>query len=135
MKKQKNLRGHPEQIDLWKREAIRLKLSGSSARAVSINLCVPLSTVYKWFRDYSVMGEETFAPHKRGRKIGTGRILNSSEMKELLSLIKNRLPADFNLNYSVWNRRAIAELVLAKFNKITAIRTIGDYLKRYNYSM
>jgi transposase len=49
-------------------------------------------------------------------------------------MIKNNLPVDFDLNYSIWSRKEITELTENKFGLDIAIRIMGDYLKRWNFS-
>ncbi|MDR2141742.1 MAG: hypothetical protein LBR11_08145, partial [Deltaproteobacteria bacterium] len=66
-----------------KRNAITLQYGGYDAKVISTCLLVALSTIYKWFHDYSVSGEESLTSLKRGRKIGNGRILNPIEEEEL----------------------------------------------------
>jgi transposase len=60
-------------------------------------------------------------------------MLTLQQEEEILYMIKNNLPVDFDLNYSTWSRRAISELTENKFGLHIAIRTMGDYLKRWNF--
>jgi transposase len=103
-------------------------------KEIASALLVAISTLYFWRK---VSRENpSFAPDvkKRGRKVGSGRILTPEEELKLQHEIKTSLPSAFGLNYSTWIRKAISKLALKLFDKKVAERTIGDYLKRWGFS-
>ena len=73
-------------------------------------------------------------PQKRGRKLGSGRILDPDEEEKLKRLITSSEPRDHGLCHSAWTRKAIAELAAKLFGKTVAERTMSDYLKRWRFS-
>jgi transposase len=97
-------------------------------------LFVAKSTLCKWLKDIKENGKKALEPQKRGRKVGSGRILSPKEESTIQQLIIKFLPSDFELNFSSWTRKAVVELVMLEFKKNVAERTIGDYLKRWNFT-
>jgi transposase len=108
--------------------------SSVAVLVISSWLKVALSTVYSWRAAYFQNGYKATERQKRGRKIGSGRILTLYEEAKVQCCIINSQPTDYGLNYSAWTRRAIAELVYILFKKQVAVRTIGDYLKRWEFT-
>jgi transposase len=49
-------------------------------------------------------------------------------------MITTSLPGVYDLNYSTWSRRAIVDLVKRQYGIEVAVRTIGDYLKRWRFT-
>jgi transposase len=108
--------------------------SGYSIAYICTMLLVAKSTLYKWSQERKEKGTAALETKKRGRKVGSGRILSPKEETKIQELITSTLPTDFGLNFSYWDRRAISELILLKFKKIVAVRTISDYTKRWNFT-
>jgi transposase len=61
--------------------------------------------------------------------------LNPDEEEKLKGLITDSQPTDFGLNYSTWTRKAVGELIFATCGKKLANRTVGDYLKRWDFTI
>jgi transposase len=130
-----SLRNNPSSIVDVKKIALKSILTGKGKiLTIASILCIAVSTLYNWLNEYKLNGTIEIPPKKRGRKVGTGRILSFIEEIILKVLIKKTEPAHHNLNFSTWTRRAITQLALLKFNKKLAVRTMGDYLKRWRYS-
>jgi len=47
------------------------------------------------------------------------------------SMIIDKTPDQLKLDFVLWTRKAVGELVLAKLGINLPVRTIGDYLKRW----
>jgi transposase len=46
----------------------------------------------------------------------------------------NSEPTKFGLNDSGWSGKAVSELIKQRFNIDVAARTVGDYLKRWDFT-
>jgi transposase len=105
-----------------------------SAFAIAVSLCLALSTVYYWVKRFKTEGIDGLKYKKRGRPIGSGRKLEPFQEANIQELIKSSLPSDHGLNYSTWTRRSVAEMVYNLYQIKIAVRTMGDYLQRWNMS-
>ncbi|MDR2421973.1 MAG: hypothetical protein LBE01_01185 [Deltaproteobacteria bacterium] len=78
-------------------------------------LCLALSTVYFWWKRHSAEGPEGMKYRKRSRPTGSGRLMSPKQEESIRGLIIGAAPQDHGINHVTWTRRAIAELVYAKF--------------------
>jgi hypothetical protein len=49
-------------------------------------------------------------------------------------LIRDRTPEQVKLDFALWNRRAIQQLIEREFGLPMPIRTVGQYLQRWGYT-
>jgi transposase len=66
--------------------------------------------------------------------MGSGRLLSIKQENAIVELIKGTFPDAHGITLSVWSRKAVAELIFHKFKICIAVRTVGDYLKRWGFS-
>jgi transposase len=83
---------------------------------------------------YKKNGKNALELKTRGRKVGTGRLLCEKQENYIQLMITQFLPEHCNLDYSTWTRKAVVELVFSEFKIKIAVRTMGDYLKRWGFT-
>jgi transposase len=49
-------------------------------------------------------------------------------------LIQDRTPDQLKMNYALWTRQAVSELIAHRYGIRLQVRTIGKYLKRWGYT-
>jgi transposase len=106
--------------------------AGWAVKAIAIGLCIALTTAYFWVNRFNAAPAVELAYRKRGRKPGSGRLLDPNQEAEIQDIIKNSLPAKHGLNFSTWTRRSISQLIYDIYKIKIADRTVGDYLQRWN---
>ena len=74
------------------------------------------------------------ASRKRGRKHGTQRRLDAQQEAKLRRMIIDSTPEQLKLPFMLWERRAVQELVVKKFDIDLPLRTVGEYLLRWGLS-
>ncbi len=67
-------------------------------------------------------------------KMGEGRLLSSHQEQEIQNMIIDTMPDQLKLPYGLWTRPAIVELIKREFKIKIAIRTVGDYLRRWGFT-
>jgi transposase len=50
------------------------------------------------------------------------------------SLINEKRPEQLKLDFALWGRGAVSELIAREFGVKLSVRTVGDYLKRWGYT-
>jgi transposase len=90
-----------------------------------------VSTVYFWAKRFKTEGADSLRYRKRGRPTGSGRLLNPAQEEKIQAIIMSDEPKAHGINFSTWTRRAVAELVSKLFGIKIAVRTVGDYLARW----
>jgi transposase len=134
MKNNTSVRMNQQTIAVTKTLFFKHLKNNVSALAIAFMLFLPRSTSYKWQKEYHEKGELALVAKKRGRPTGIGRVLNPKEEEELQRIITDCLPQDYGLNFGAWTRKATSELIQVLFGKSVAERTIGDYMKRWNFT-
>jgi len=69
--------------------------------------------------------------NRGGRPKGTGRRLTAKQEERALRWICGGCPDQLRLPFALWTRRAVQELLRARFEVAMPIRTVGLYLERW----
>jgi transposase len=83
---------------------------------------------------YEEGGLSALKPKTRGRKSGMGRTLDIEQEKRIQQLICEKRPEQLKMDFALWTRAAVKELVRCEFGLAFPIRTIGDYLHRWGFT-
>ena len=133
--KETDLRKQPDDVrNHMRKQAIRLIKAGKTQQEIADNFGVHLNTVGSWWRNYQKEGKKALHVNKRGLKSGQGRVLTAEQEKEIQKMIIDKTPDQLKLPFVLWDRKAVKELIQSHYGVIVAIRTIGDYLLRWNFS-
>ncbi len=70
-------------------------------------------------------------PGRRGRRTGDKRSLSEEQELRLQRLICDKRPEQLKMDFALWNRGAIRQLIEQECGISMPIRTVGHYLKRW----
>ena len=115
-------------------QAIRLREQGKPVGEIAEYLGVNQSVVGKWWRQYKATGEVALTQQTRGRRPGSGQLLSKAQQAKLRQCIETGDPEDYGIESRLWTRRAVQALIADQCEITIAIRTVGDYLKRWGYT-
>ena len=74
-------------------------------------------------------------PKKRGIKTGENRTLSSEQEKEVIKMIAEKNPDQLWLKCCLWTRYAVQELIKEHYGITMPIRTVGEYLRRWGFTV
>lgn len=74
-------------------------------------------------------------PKKRGIKTGENRTLSSEQEKEVIKMITEKNPDQLRLKCCLWTRYAVQELIKEHYGITMPIRTVGEYLRRWGFTV
>lgn len=135
MKKPDARRLGEESLQLLRSQAHRLRLDGRTWAEIASIVGVSLGVMMVWARCYRLgsdeFSEENVVSLRRGRVQGANRTLSSDDEALLRHWIIQDRPATYGLPYALWTRRAVQELIRAKFDTDMPMRTVGEYLMRW----
>lgn len=117
-----------------RQQSIRLRKQGRPVGEIANYLGVNPSVVGKWWRQYTTEGEAALVQQRRGRRPGSGQRLSEAQQAQLRQSIQSGYPEDYGIESALWTRRAVQALIAQQCDIQLAIRTVGDYLKRWGYS-
>lgn len=95
---------------------------------------VSASAVGKWVRAARAAGDAGVLQGRRGRRVGEVAKLSALEQARIVRLLSERNPDQLRLPFALWTREAVRELIRARCGVVLAIRTVGDYLRRWGFS-
>jgi transposase len=124
----------PSQLDELRSRAITLWKEGFNRRDVPALLEVHHNSVGRWVSAYQIEGPGAILSAKLGRTAGGNRSLSSTQELSIQKMITDQTPDQLKLPFALWTRRAICELVAARFGFRLPERTCGEYLKRWEFT-
>jgi transposase len=117
-----------------RQQAIRLRQQGKRVQDISEYLGVHRSTVWDWWWKYEHDGEAGLYQLERGRQVGDGRILTVEEEESIQAAMQDHCPEDYGIDSALWTRGAVQSLIEQLCGVKLPVRTIGDYLNRWDYT-
>jgi transposase len=97
-------------------------------------LGVSRETVCRWWSAYTTAGLEGLPQERSGHPRGSGRCLSDEQASHIQQLLDDNSPEDLGIAAPLWSRRAVGDLIQKEFALELAVRTVGDYLKRWGYT-
>src|ERR1035437_1954851 len=113
-----------------RRRAVKLRLEGISVRETARQCELAVGTVVKAHQAYCRGGWTAVKVTRGHRPKGAGRLLAEAEEREVQRLIQDRTPDQLKMNYALWTRQAVSELIAHRYAIRLQVRTVGKYLKR-----
>ena len=83
---------------------------------------------------YSTGGAAALKPAARGKKQGSGRMLSESQESAVRQIICDKRPEQLKMEFALWNRAAVMQLVERECGIKLSVRGVGNYLKRWGFT-
>lgn len=117
-----------------RRRAVKLRLAGATIMQAVEQCELGRSAVIRASQAYARSGWKAVPVAGGGRPKGSGRLLSPVEESEAQAMIQDRTPDQLKMNYALWTRQAVSELIEVRFGVRLQVRTVGKYLKRWGYT-
>lgn len=116
-------------IRVWKRGFNRMQISGA------VGLSYPaVCQIVKRYRTDQTLGLSALAPGKRGRRSGEDRALTVEQETLIQRLICGERPEQLKLDFALWSRAAVMQLIERECGIKLSVRGVGNYLKRWGFT-
>ena len=79
-------------------------------------------------------GWPAIRPACRGRSKGDGRVLSLAQEQAIQSLIINNRPEQLKMDFCLWSRAAVGQLISQEYGIDLQVRSIGKYLTRWGFT-
>ncbi len=119
-----------EVLEEKRRQAHRLRKRGMTRAEIGEIVGVHADTVGRWLK----LSSRQLKVNRGGRKKGEGRRLTQAQEDRLRKLITDKAPDQLKLNYALWTRKAVMELIEQEAGIRMPIRTVGEYPKRWGFT-
>ena len=117
-----------------RRHAIALSERGLSRSAIGEIVGVHTHTVGRWLKCYAEKGAAFYKLSPRGRRLGECRRLSVEQESQIRKLLIDKVPEQLKLDFALWTRQAVAELIELRCGFKMPIRSVGEYLKRWGFT-
>lgn len=117
-----------------RQRAIRMIERGVTQREVAKLLEVNPTTVSGWWRRFQKGGMVSLKKRPRGFAPGTRRRLSEEQERELSRLLVDHVPDQLELEYALWSREAVRQLILQRYQVSYALQTISVLLARLGFT-
>lgn len=134
LEKQDSRRVSPEERLGMRKMAIRMLKQGKTKKEVAKCLGVRPNTVTDWSRKYEKLGVKGLREGIRGVKSADKKLLSDAQELAVQRMIVDKMPDQLKLDFALWTRKAVTELVAREFGVHLSVRTMGDYLKKWGFT-
>ena len=114
--------------------AISLIKSGRKKGEVAEIIGVSPGTISAWWKKHKTSGKKGLVAKKKGVKSEDKKLLSDSQEHQIQALLVDKMPEQLKLDYALWTRKAVKELVERHFGIVLAITTMGDYLRKWGFT-
>ena len=113
---------------------VRMRKHGKKLWEIEEAVCLSRTTVCKALKTYREGGWKALRGKQRGTKIGENRNLTTVQESMIQTKIIDRRPEQLKLDFALWTREAVRQLILSECGIDMPIRTVGEYLKRWGFT-
>lgn len=118
----------------FRKQAIKLIKSGRKKGEVSDIIGVRPATITEWWKSYQSEGLKGLTAKKKGVRPEDKKLLSDRQELEIQKMIVDKMPEQLKLDFALWTRKAIIELIEREFGIVLALTTMGDYLRKWGYT-
>ena len=122
-----------EQEGLRKKIVRQMKKYGNTKEVAEICEC-SIRHVQSTWKKYQESGIKAIQAVKMGSPPNKYRKLTSEQENRIKAEITEKTPSEAGLNGYLWGRAEVSELVKRRLGIEMPVRTMGDYLKRWNFT-
>ncbi len=113
---------------------MRLHRQGQSFKQVAVALSMSENTVRSAVKLAQAEGIKALAPRPTGRSPGDKRRLTAQQELHIQRQICKHRPEQLQLEFALWTRAAVTQLVEQEFGITLPVRTTGEYLKHWGFT-
>lgn len=122
-------------LEQMRRQAVRMAQNAMRIKQISELLGVHRNTVGRWLRTYQSEGNKGLKARGRGVAKGSNRTLGAEQEALVHRCLQEKTPEQFRFEFALWTRPAVQELIEYLCGVRMPIRTVGEYLKRWGFTV
>jgi transposase len=113
---------------------VRMRKQGKKLKEIGAAVSLSRTAVCKALKTFRKGGWKALRGKQRGTKMGENRHLTGAQEAAIRGKIIDRRPEQLKLDFALWTREAVRQLILHEFGVDMPIRTVGEYLKRWGFT-
>ncbi|MES2772046.1 MAG: IS630 family transposase [Pseudomonadota bacterium] len=83
---------------------------------------------------YRAGGLSAIKPSNRGKHKGDGRALSEAQEAAIRRMICDKRPEQLKMDFALWNRAAVMQLIAQEYGIWLSVRGVGNYLARWGFT-
>jgi transposase len=123
-----------EQLHERRKQVVRLHKKGIKVMQILAMTGLSYPTVRAAIDRFESGGWTNVRPTRRGRIKGDGRVLSAAQEQAIQRMIIDKRPEQLKMDFSLWSRAAVAQLIEQEFGIKLQVRSIGKYLTRWGFT-
>ena len=123
-----------EQLHERRKQVVRLHKKGIKVMQIVAMTGLSYPTVRAAIDRFESGGWTNVRPTRRGRIKGDGRVLSAVQEEAIQRMIIDKRPEQLKMDFSLWSRAAVAQLIEQEFGIKLQVRSIGKYLTRWGFT-
>lgn len=120
-----------ETRQIIKKQVIALLKKNKKQKEIAELIGISPQAVKRISSAYKKEGTACLNEKTRGRKVGEKRQLTIQQETEIFNLLIEKTPDQLNMNFMLWTRAAVCQLIRDKYGITITLRNISEYLKRW----
>ena len=123
-----------EQLHERRKQVVRLHKKGLKVMQIVEMTGLSYPPVRAAIDLFETGGWAAIRPASRGRSRGDGRVLSQVQEDTIQRLIIDKRPEQLKMDFSLWSRAAVGQLIEQEFGIKLQVRSIGKYLTRWGFT-
>jgi transposase len=123
-----------EQLHERRKQVVRLHKKGIKVMQIVAMTGLSHPTVRATIDQFEAGGWAGIRPALRGRNKGDGRVLSQVQEDAIQRMIIDKRPEQLKMDFSLWSRAAVGQLIKQEFGIKLQVRSIGKYLTRWGFT-
>lgn len=123
-----------EQLHERRKQVVRLHKKGIKVMQIVAMTGLSYPAVRATLDLFDTGGWAGIRPALRGRNRGDGRVLSQAQEDAIQRMIIDKRPEQLKMDFSLWSRAAVGNLIEQEFGIKLQVRSIGKYLTRWGFT-
>lgn len=123
-----------EQLHERRKQVVRLHRKGIGVMRIVELSGLSYPTVRGVIDRYEREGAKSIKPAPRGKLSGEGRSLTDEQERSVRQIICDKRPEQLKMEFALWNRAAVMQLIERECGIKLTVRGVGNYLKRWGFT-
>ena len=121
----------PEARQERRRQVVKLRRQGWTYEAIAADLGLSRTGVFDICKRYEAAGAKALVDKPTGRPTGVLRALSPEQEREVRRLIIDSTPDQLKMDFALWSRQAVLQLIEQRCGVRLTVQGVGIYLRRW----
>jgi transposase len=123
-----------QQLHERRKQVVRLHREGFGVMRIVELTGLSYPTVRSAIDGFEAGGMAAIKPSRRGKTSGQGRTLSPVQEQAIQKLICDKRPEQLKMDFALWNRAAVMQLIEREYGIQLSVRGVGNYLSRWGFT-